>query len=183
MTLPRRATSATPPAICFFSTASFRSAGMRSSFSGEKPCDLASSRGNSSPLEMAATNRSVNNTVSIRWCSFIDHSPRATHRGASSTRRRECPLITIRSVALARFRRHREAFLEPRLPPRGLAGDGSGRLIAVKVEAQGNHALATHVEGAKGGYARPRLVEPQQCVVRTLGDVLRHAAKRRDTRG
>ena len=38
------------------------------------------------------------------------------------------------------------------------------------------------VEGAKGGYARPRLVEPQQGVVRTLADVLRHAAERRDTR-
>lgn len=31
------------------------------------------------------------------------------------------------------------------------------------------------VEGAKGGYARPRPVEPQQGVVRTLADILRHA--------
>src|SRR3954464_6087296 len=51
------------------------------------------------------------------------------------------------------------------------------------VEAQRNHALAREVEGTKGGYARPRLVEPQQGVVRTLADVLRHAAERRDTRG
>jgi len=30
---------------------------------------------------------------------------------------------------------HREAFLNPRLPERCLAGDGPGRLIAVEVEA------------------------------------------------
>src|SRR5262245_8675942 len=97
--------------------------------------------------------------------------------------RRECTPTTPRSFALARLRRHREAFLEPRLPQRGLVGDGSGRLIAVKVEVQRNHALAAEVDGAKGGYPRPRLVEPQQGVVRTLADVLRHAAERRDTRG
>src|SRR6266571_4466961 len=51
------------------------------------------------------------------------------------------------------------------------------------VEVQRNHALAADVEGAKGGYARPRLVEPQHGVVRTLADVLRHAAERRGTRG
>src|SRR5437868_10313017 len=39
---------------------------------------------------------------------------------------------TTRSFALARLRRHREAFLDPSLPQRFLAGDGSGRLIAVK---------------------------------------------------
>src|SRR5262245_42478282 len=91
--------------------------------------------------------------------------------------------MTTRSFALARLRRRRKAFLEPRLPKRGFAGDGLGRLIAVKVEAQRNHARAATVKGAKGGYARPRLVEPQQGVVRTLGDVLRHAAERRDTGG
>src|SRR5205807_9554398 len=74
-------------------------------------------------------------------------------------------------------------FLNPRLPERCLAGDGLGRLIAVMVEVQRNHALAAEVESAKGGYARPRLVEPQQRVVRTLADVLRRAAERRDTRG
>src|SRR5947209_18871159 len=91
--------------------------------------------------------------------------------------------MATRSFALARLRRHREAFLDPCLPQRLLAGDGTGRLIAVKVDVQRNHALAAEVEGAKGGYARPRLVEPQQGVVRTLADVLRHAAERRDTRG
>ena len=77
--------------------------------------------------------------------------------------------MTTRSFALARLRRHREAFLKPRLPQRCLAGDGSGRLIAVEVEVQRDHARAAAVEGAKGGDARPRLVEPQQGVVRTLG--------------
>src|SRR6266516_4862779 len=51
------------------------------------------------------------------------------------------------------------------------------------VEVHRNHALAAEVEGAKSGYARPRLVEALQGIVRTLADVLRHAAERRDTRG
>src|SRR5438874_5956912 len=93
------------------------------------------------------------------------------------------PPMTTRSFALARLRGHREAFLDPRLPQGCFAGDGSGRLIAVIVEVDRNHALAAEVEGAKGGYARPRLVDPQQGVVRTLADVLRDAAERRDTRG
>src|SRR5881628_236453 len=83
-------------------------------------------------------------------------------------RRRVIAAMTTRSFTLARLRRHREAFLNPRLPERCLAGDGPGRLIAVMVEVQRNHALAAEVEGAKGGDARPRLVEPQQGVVRTL---------------
>src|SRR5205085_3473249 len=91
--------------------------------------------------------------------------------------------MATRSFALARLRRHREAFLNPRLPERCLAGDGSGRLIAVMVKVQRNHALAAEVEGPKGDYAWPRLVEPQQGVVRTLADVLCHPAERRDTRG
>src|SRR5712671_2169328 len=91
--------------------------------------------------------------------------------------------MTMRSFTLARLRRRREALLNPRLPERFLAADGRGRLIAVMVEVQRNHALAAKVEGAKGGYARPRLVEPQQGVVRTLADVLHHAAERRDTCG
>src|SRR5262245_20611545 len=91
--------------------------------------------------------------------------------------------MTTRSFALALLRRHREAFLNPRFPERCLVGDSSGRLIAVKVEAQRNHARAATVKGAKGGYARPRLVEPHQGVVRTLADVLRHAAEGRDTGG
>src|SRR5919198_5544815 len=98
----------------------------------------------------------------------------------ASAQRQECTPMTTRSFALARLLGHREAFLEPRLPQRCLVGDGSGRLIAVKVEVQRNHALAAEVEGAKGGYARPRLVEPQQDVVRAPADVLRHAAERRD---
>src|SRR5437762_11947145 len=91
--------------------------------------------------------------------------------------------MTKRSFTLDCLQRRREAFLNPGLPQRCLAGNGSGRLIAVMVEVQRNHALAAEVEGAKGGYARPRLVEPQHGVVRTLDDVLRHAADRRDTRG
>ena len=44
-------------------------------------------------------------------------------------------------------------------------GDVSGRLIAVQVEVHRYHALAAgEAEGAKGGYARTRLVEPQQGV-------------------
>ena len=54
----------------------------------------------------------------------------------SEPQRRECTPMTTRSFALARLRRHREAFLNPRLPERCLAGDGSGRLIAVEVEAE-----------------------------------------------
>jgi hypothetical protein len=41
----------------------------------------------------------------------------------------------MRSFTLARLRRHREAFLNPRLPERCLAGDGPGRLIAVQINA------------------------------------------------
>src|SRR5437879_7673128 len=116
----------------------------------------------------------------------MDHSyspEYASRNHTESAQRRKCTPMTTRSFALARLRRHREAFLDPRLPQRFLAGDGSGRLIAVKVDVQRNHALAAEVEGAKGGYARPRLVEPQQDVVRTLADVLRHTTERRDTRG
>src|SRR5260370_20038078 len=43
-------------------------------------------------------------------------------------------------------------------------------------------AWAAAVDGAKGGGARPRLVEPQQGVARTLAEVLHHAAERRDAR-
>jgi hypothetical protein len=42
---------------------------------------------------------------------------------------------TTRSFTLARLRRHREAFLNPPLPERCLAGDGCGRLVAVEIEA------------------------------------------------
>ena len=84
--------------------------------------------------------------------------------------------ITTRSFALARLCRHREASLNPRLPRRCLAGDGLGRLIAVVIEAQRNHALAADVERAKGGDAGSGRVEAQQGVVRTLADILRHAA-------
>jgi len=48
--------------------------------------------------------------------------------------RRECTPMTTRSFTLARLRRHREAFLNQRLPERCLAVDGPGRLIAVEVE-------------------------------------------------
>src|SRR6202040_271760 len=90
--------------------------------------------------------------------------------------------MTARSFTLARLRRHREAFLNPRLPERCLAGDGPGRLIAVEVEAQRDHDRSAAVDGAKGGGARTRLVEPHQGVARTLADVLHHAAERRDAR-
>src|SRR5262245_64931780 len=85
-------------------------------------------------------------------------------------------------VASAGFSRHREAFLKPRFPERCLSGDCSGRLIAVKVEAQHNHVRAAAVEGAQGGYAWCRLVNPQQGVERILADVLDHATERWDTR-
>src|SRR5262249_41156820 len=98
----------------------------------------------------------------------------------SEAQRRECTSMTTRSFALARICRHREALLKPRIPARFLVGGGFGRLIAVKVEVQGDHARATAVEGAEGGDARPRRVEPKEGVVRTLAVVLRHAAERRD---
>ncbi len=44
----------------------------------------------------------------------------------------ECTRMTTRSFAFTLARR--EAFLNPHLPVRCLAGDGSGRLIAVEVE-------------------------------------------------
>src|SRR5262249_58697687 len=87
---------------------------------------------------------------------------------AASTQRRKCTPKTTRSLALARLRRRREALLEPRLPPWRLTGGGSGCLIAVKVEVQRDHARAAAVKGAKGGDARPRLVDAQQSGVRTL---------------
>ena len=77
--------------------------------------------------------------------------------------------MTTRSFTLARLRRDREAFLNPRLPERCLAGNGPGGLIAVEVEAERDHDRAAAVDGAKGGGARPRLVEPQQGVAWTLG--------------
>src|SRR5262249_56511406 len=101
----------------------------------------------------------------------------------SEAQRRECTSMTTRSFALARICRHREALLKPRIPARFLVGGGFGHLIAVKVEVQGDHARATAVEGAEGGDARPRRVEPKEGVVRTLAVVLRHAAERRDARG
>src|SRR5258708_37716556 len=87
--------------------------------------------------------------------------------------------MTTRSFALARLLGHWEAFLDPHLPKRCLVGGGSGRWIAVEEEAERDHALAAEIAGAKGGGARPRLVEPQQGVAPTLGDVLHHAAERR----
>ena len=102
--------------------------------------------------------------------------------GASSGSRDALPMTT-RSFALAQLCRHREAFLKPRLPARCHAGDESGRLIAVLVEAHRHHALVADGEGAERGDARRRLVEPQQDVAWILADVLRHAAERRDTCG
>ena len=69
--------------------------------------------------------------------------------------------------------------LESTLARSLLAGDGPGRLIAVEVEAERNHRAAV-VDGAKSGGARPRLIEPQQGVARTLGDLLHYAAQRRN---
>src|SRR5580698_873128 len=105
-------------------------------------------------------------------------------RGTWVRRRGKCPdeQAGTRSFALARLRGHREAFLDPRLPQRCIPGDGSGGLIAVEVEAERHHDRAAEVEGAQGGGAGPRLVEPQQGVVRTLADVLHHAAQLRDAR-
>src|SRR5260370_32772858 len=85
--------------------------------------------------------------------------------------------LTTRSFALARLRRHREALLNPRLPQRCLAGDGSGRLIAVEVETERRHDRPAVRHDEQGGGAGPRLVEPQQGAVWTLADALHHAAK------
>src|SRR5215831_2149938 len=87
-----------------------------------------------------------------------------------------------RSLALARLRRHREAFLYPRLPQRRFAGGGCGRLIAVEVEVERRHDRAAEGDDGQGGGAGPRLVEPQQGAAITLAvaDELHHAAKRRD---
>src|SRR5439155_11531461 len=70
----------------------------------------------------------------------------------------------------------------PRLPQRLLARHDSGRLIAVEVEAERHHDRAAAVDGAQGGGAWPRLVEPQQGVARTLAGVLHDAAERRYAR-
>src|SRR5436305_3371345 len=85
------------------------------------------------------------------------------------------------SFTLARLRRHRKAFVDPRLPERCLAGDGRGRLITVQVEVERDHRAA-EVDGAEGGGTRTRLVEPHESVARTLRDVLQHAAERRNAR-
>src|SRR5260370_36343461 len=85
------------------------------------------------------------------------------------------------SFALARLGRHWEVFLKPRVPERGLVGGGFGRLIAVKVDIQPNHDRAAAVDGSKGGYGWPPLVQPYQDVVPTLVDVLYHSAQRRGT--
>jgi len=73
---------------------------------------------------------------------YLDAAPTVI-LGAAAARTRRIRLtravtvlsMTTRSFTLARLRWHREAFLNPRLPERCLAGDGPGRLIAVKVEA------------------------------------------------
>jgi hypothetical protein len=73
------------------------------------------------------------------YARYCGHPPRPSPSTGEGTRqraqRRECTPMTTRSFALARLRRHREAFFNPRLPERCLAGDGPGRLIAVEVEA------------------------------------------------
>src|SRR6266542_795750 len=69
----------------------------------------------------------------------IMHSPRPSPSTGEGTRqralRRECTPVTTRSFTVARLRGNREAFLNPCLPERCLAGDGPGGLIAVEVEA------------------------------------------------
>src|SRR5207302_2415965 len=77
-------------------------------------------------------------------------------RPTSRNRRKQ----TTPSFALALLGRHWEVFLKPRVPERGLVGGGFGRLIAVKVDIQPNHDRAAAVDGSKGGYGWPRLVEP-----------------------
>src|SRR5262249_23981703 len=86
---------------------------------------------------------------------------------------------SARLLALARLRRHREAFLHPRPPQRRFAGNDSGRLIAVVVEVEHRYDRAGDGHDVQGGGAGPRLVEPQQDAERTLADVLHHAAQRR----
>src|SRR5216684_3052254 len=84
---------------------------------------------------------------------------------------------STRSFTLARLRRHREAFLNPRLPERCLAGDGSGRLIAVEVETERRQDRLAERHDEQGRDAGPRLVEPHQGAGRTLADALHHAAQ------
>src|SRR5688572_12736371 len=85
------------------------------------------------------------------------------------------PIPSMNSVSLTLgrhfsflFRRHREAFFHPRLPVRRLVRHGFGRVVAVEVEAQRDHALAAETDCAKRADTRPRLVEPQQHSLRTL---------------
>ena len=58
----------------------------------------------------------------------------STGRDPDSERNDRSTPMTTPSFTLARLRRRREAFLNPRLPERCLAGDRPGRLIAVEVE-------------------------------------------------
>src|SRR5438046_2374745 len=74
------------------------------------------------------------NVEGLSHCGDQSYSPEYGRGNQTAcAQRRKCTPMTTRSFALARLRRHREAFLDPRLPQRRLAGDGSGRLIAVKV--------------------------------------------------
>src|SRR5437868_5793412 len=97
------------------------------------------------------------NTLGLRRIMFaVDDldavvRPRATRRRLKFQQLSVAP--TTLSFALVRLCRHREVFLKPRFPERCLVGDGLGRLSAVKVESQRDHALAAEVEGAKGGDA------------------------------
>jgi hypothetical protein len=47
-----------------------------------------------------------------------------------------------RSLALARLRRRREAFLNPRFRQQRFVGDGSGRRIAAEADAECHHLAA-----------------------------------------
>src|SRR5204863_165354 len=69
----------------------------------------------------------------------------------------------------------------PCLPQRLLVRHDSVRLIAVEIETERHQHGATAIECAKGDNAWPRLVEPQQGVVRTLAGELDRATERRDT--
>src|SRR5215471_11227960 len=89
-------------------------------------------------------------SAAIRASAFLVTTTNTHPLTAQCTTRRIIRNL-LRSFALGRLRRHREAFLDPRLPQRCLAGDGSGRLIAVEVEAECRHDRAGDGHDVQGG--------------------------------
>jgi len=92
--------------------------------------DSARSKSSLSGAFQESLQRSVRNEQPI--CGNFVATPTAIQ--SSNVADRSTPM-TARSFTLARLRRRREASFNPRLPERGLAGDGRGCLITVEVEA------------------------------------------------